>query len=96
MTTARPFDDADWQAFAGAEPWPNGDQPLAREVGRFLVIADCVEVQAMRLRPEEMNQPDEDRYWSLTYGFPTQKGALAFLNGLPEDIEPEAFGFVAH
>ena len=80
---ARPFSQFDWYGFAGAESWPNGDQPVLREVGNYLLVADSGGVEAHL----------EDDSWGMRVAFPAAKAACAFLNGLPDDFNPEAFGF---
>lgn len=36
----KPFDDRDWDAWSGAEPGPNGEEPMAGYSGDAAVIAD--------------------------------------------------------
>ena len=33
-------DKTRWDGFAGAESWPNGDEPVYCEIGDYLIIAD--------------------------------------------------------
>ena len=88
METATVFTKFDWYGSAGAECWPNGEEPVKRCIGEnWLIIAD---------------KNGADAYWSdgvgesqenLQIAFPTQKAAIAFLNGLPDDFSPEEYGF---
>ena len=81
------FTEHDWDGYAGAERWPNGDAPLIHEINGFLLVADRNGV--------EVFPPDEQDTWlDMNYPFPTQKAARAFLAGLPEDFLPEDYGFV--
>ena len=40
MPTLKPFDSTDWSAWAGAEPFADGHEPLIGYVGRATFIAD--------------------------------------------------------
>jgi len=85
----REFTASDWQCFAGAERWKNGAQPVCREIGDLIVLADLNVVEAV---------DSNGNVWIVPgVVFPTQASAAAFLSGLPEDLYSEAqikaFGF---
>lgn len=89
---ARPFTETDWMGLAGATCWPGNDtrpdnQPVIREFISFCIVADRTSVQLISADLEQ---------WQDMPGvkFPCQAPALAFLNGLPKQFNPEEYGFV--
>lgn len=92
MTTAtvrevRSFKDQPdmWYGFAGAESWSNGDEPVFCEVNDHLLIADSNGVGIYF-------GEDGDGMLNIDLAFPTQKAAIAFLTGLPDNFNPADFG----
>lgn len=81
--TVQPFDANDLINFSGATSWPNGDQPVIRELNDSTVTADANGVCLVC---------DID-CWTLELPFPTQGAAAAFLRGIPTDFIPEELGF---
>jgi hypothetical protein len=85
LSPSLPFTKEDWMGFAGAEPWANGDEPVAREVGDRYVVADP--------RRAEFTDEQGNPAYSRRLPFASQAEAMAFLDGLPADFDPAAFGF---
>lgn len=80
----RAFTECDWDGFAGAETWPNGDKPLIGEIkvdGKdFLAVFD----------PKGVYVTDgEDTNLDLQLAFPTWKAAETFANGLADTTREE-------
>lgn len=86
-----------WYGFAGAESWDNGDQPVFCEIGQpesvgyndacqWLLIAD-------RNGCGVYGDEEKDAFGGMLINipFPTQKAAIAFLTGLPDDFKPEDY-----
>lgn len=76
-----------WQAFGGAEAWKDGN-PICRYFndGRFMIASqggiEC-----------HMPESDDQVWFRLNMEVPTQKMARLILVGLPEDFDPEVYGF---
>ncbi len=87
--TAQKFtnDNGMWDGFAGCEQWNETDQPVFREVGNWLIVADRASTGCYHDDDEEMEGLE------MPFGFPTQAAAIAFLNGLPETFTPADYGF---
>ncbi len=71
----------------GAESWENGDDPVYREIGQWIVIADAEGVEVVG-----PNTGDTDAGWHIDMPFPSQKIAISLLTGLPENFNPNDFG----
>ncbi len=89
MPTAQPFDKNMWSGFSGCERWPDGSLPVYRSVGDWLIVADSFSVEAHY----QGNQLGDDDTWFLDFTPPSQKVALALLNGLGDDFHPAEYGF---
>lgn len=87
---ARPFTKEDWYGLAGAESWGKEQPPVLREVNGWLFVADRNGVECFG--DNAVCGSDSLR---LSVALPNQSVAKALLNGLPEDIDPVAFGFEA-
>jgi hypothetical protein len=88
MRATKVFDQGMWDAFAGCERFPTGEQPVYREFPNgWLVICDGQGLVAYE-------EGDLDREHVLEVRFPTQAAALVFLDGLPEEFDPPQYGFV--
>jgi hypothetical protein len=87
MTPARVFTDSDWDAFAGAENFANGDRPVIRAIGDWVVIADRRGISATNFDTEE------NCYRNIEM---SQAEGLIYLNGLPEDFHPAKLGFAKY
>lgn len=89
---ARPFTEEDWYGWAGAEGWNlvegvgYSDQPVIRCWNNHYCIADANGACAV-------TGEDGDCWQADSLHFPNQACAMAFLNGLPDDFTPQAFGF---
>lgn len=95
-TTAKPFNESDWECFSGAEKWDHFSgghsifelEPILRECPLVLILADSTHV--------ELYYGNQKRL-CLPIVFPTQMGARVFVDALPEDLTPEdasnLFGF---
>jgi hypothetical protein len=82
-----PFNKDMWMAFSGAEEWSDGP-PVYREFPKYLVIASAAGIEC------HVQSDYPDPVWSrLDVEFPTQKGAVTFLDALPVDFDPEEYGF---
>ncbi len=90
---AKEFDDADWMSFQGAESFVDG-APVQREVTALtdgephldaVVIVDKNRCELHILDAKFL-------VYSFQIEFPNQLAALAFLNGLPPVVMPEAYG----
>ena len=77
-----------WYGFAGAECWPNGDEPVYCEVNDHLIIADNGQVGIYT----DNGDNDQGMLSIPDLTFPNQKCAIAFLTGLPDDFNPVDFG----
>lgn len=77
--TARTFDQNDWDAFAGAESFPNGDQPLIDDSDeRILYIASANSIEA---------HENGSGVWALQIELPNAPIAALILNNLPGTID---------
>ena len=72
MASYRRFTQNDWDAFAGAEPFPNGSQPLIYEralndglVGLTIII-DRTGIEVRLFGKEVPDEQDEDNFWCKT------------------------------
>lgn len=91
---AKSFDQNDWDAFSGAESFPNGDQPLIDASDeRILYIASANNIEA-----HESSLVCDDRdpgVWALHIELPNASIAALILNNLPGTIEElQSLGFV--
>lgn len=75
------------QAFSGAEAWKDGN-PICRYFGdgRF-VIAGKGGIEC------HLPEAEDPVWFRLNMDVPTQKMARLILTGLPEDFDPEVYGF---
>jgi len=77
----RGFNRSDWDSFAGAERWSDGD-PIVREFGEdFMVIAHAAGVDALDSCGNELVLPG--------VVFPTRESAVLFLDALPQELESD-------
>lgn len=98
MNKATVFSDDMFHGFAGAARFPQTTfdeqttRPVSREIGDYLIIACGQQTGCYG----DAN-PEDDcgiPMWGLKgVVFPNQKAAIAWLNCLPEDFTPQAFGF---
>ncbi len=80
-----PFTESDWNCFAGAEEWKDGSAPLIGTDGTRTLVMDA--------DGAEVYFGDGEQYLRLSMKFPTQKAAVAFAAGLPENFDAPAYGF---
>jgi hypothetical protein len=73
----RPFSDLDWCAFAGAEPYEDGRDPLIGEVGAVIVIADRNGISFTWGGLAPGSQPEFVLAESLSGGDPVERRELA-------------------
>lgn len=78
-----------WHGFAGCKCWANGDEPVFTDIGNWLLVAD---VNGTGVYGDE----EKDAYGGMFIDSRhlTQKSAIAFLRGLPDDFNPSDFGAV--
>jgi hypothetical protein len=63
----KPFEERDWDAWSGAERFPDGNDPLVSEIGTELIA--IVDANGIGLYDEDTNG------WMLDHKFHTQQGA---------------------
>lgn len=80
------FDQGCWECWAGAERWPNGDQPLICKIGCWSLRADPKGVET---DCDELTQFGESFTFQLHRKFQTQQEARTFLEQLPADFYPK-------
>src|SRR2546429_318945 len=86
------FGQGMWDSFSSCLPFGDGRNPVYREMGDWLVIADSQCVSALWNNFDDDSREDES--WTHTKVIPTtQEEAMEFLRALPKDFTPNRCGF---